>query len=90
MSVPPEPPVRLVEGLDVSFQDLPYPVVPAFTARCIVHLAVECEGVAWGAHGESHRVDVRTKCGKSGVHADRRYMAWTRECRRCFPQAVAR
>ena len=82
------PPVRLREGLDVSFEDLPYPVVPAFTRRPIVHLAVECEGVDWN-RGESVRVLARTRCGKSGVFADRRCISWVAECKRCFPDSEA-
>ncbi len=82
-AVPPEPPVRLHEGLDVSFQDVPYPVVPAFTARPIVHLAVECLGVMWN-RGESIRVVVRTKCGKTDLDVDRRCIFWVAACRRCF------
>lgn len=79
-----EPPVRMVENVDMSFEDVPYPVVPAFTRRPIVHLAVECQGVGWN-HGMSVRVLVRTRCGKSEVEADRRCMSWVAECRRCFP-----
>lgn len=83
-----EPPVRLREGLDVSFEDVPYPVVPAFTRRPVVHLAVECLGVDWN-HGMSVRVLVRTKCGKTDLFVDRRCMYWVAECRRCFPSEVA-
>jgi hypothetical protein len=79
-----EPPVRLREGLDVSFEDVPYPVVPAFNRRPVVHLAVECEGVDWN-HGMSIRVLVRTRCGKTNLFADRRCMYWVAKCRRCFP-----
>jgi hypothetical protein len=86
--VPAEPPVRLREGLDVSFEDVPYPVVPAFTNRPIVHLAVECEGVCWN-WGMSVRVLVRTRCGKTGMSVDRRCMSWVAECKRCFPSAPA-
>lgn len=81
------PPVRLRDGMDVSFEDVPYPVVPAFTNRPIVHVAVECEGVDW-SHGSSVRVLVRTRCGKS-VFADRRCMSWVSACKRCFPNGVA-
>lgn len=81
-----EPPVRMEDGLDVSYRDVPYPVVPAFTSRCIVHLAVECEGVDW-AQGRSIRVYVRTRCGKRDMPADRRCMAWSAECKVCFPAA---
>lgn len=83
-AVPAEPPVRLREGLDVSFEDVPYPVVPAFTRRPVVHLAIECEGVNWNC-GSSVRVLVRTRCGKSELAADRRCMSWVAECKRCFP-----
>lgn len=79
-----EAPVRIQDGVDMSFEDVPYPVVPAFTNRPVVHLAVECEGVDWN-RGMSIRVLVRTRCGKSGVHADRRCMSWVAECKRCFP-----
>lgn len=83
-----EPPVRLREGLDVSFEDVPYPVVPAFTRRPVVHQAVECVGVDWN-HGMSIRVLVRTKCGKTNLFADRRCMSWVAECQRCFPTGPA-
>ncbi|MFC9891480.1 hypothetical protein [Streptomyces pilosus] len=79
-----EPPDRLREGLDVSFEDVPYPIVPAFTRRPVVHLAVECEGVDWN-RGMSVRVLVRTRCGRTNLFADRRGMSWVAECRRCFP-----
>jgi hypothetical protein len=79
-----EPPPRMRDGVDVSFQDVPYPVVPAFTRRPIVHLAVECEGVEWN-RGMSVRVLVRTRCGKTEVPSDRRGMSWVAECKRCFP-----
>ncbi|WP_333758443.1 hypothetical protein [Streptomyces sp. ISBFB 2968] len=79
-----EPPVRMVENVDMSFEDVPYPVVPAFTRRPIVHLAVECQGVGWN-RGITIRVLVRTRCGKTEVEADRRCMSWVAECQRCFP-----
>lgn len=81
-----EPPARMRDGVDVSFEDVPYPVVPAFTRRPIVHLAVECEGVEWN-RGMSVRVLVRTQCGKTEVPADRRGMSWVSECKRCFPRS---
>lgn len=84
-----EPPVRLEDGVDMSFEDVPYPVVPAFTSRPIVHLAVECEGVEWN-RGMSVRVLARTRCGKSGVPVDRRGMSWAAECKRCFPMESGR
>src|ERR1044072_6543713 len=61
-----EPPARMLDGVDVSFVHVPYPLVPAFTRRPIVHLAVECEGVEWN-RGMSVRVLVRTQCGKTEV-----------------------
>jgi hypothetical protein len=79
-----EPPVRMQDGVDMSFEDVPYPVVPAFTDRPIVHLAVKCEGVEWN-RGMSVRVLVRTRCGKSELPVDRRSMSWVAECKRCFP-----
>ncbi|MDQ0376566.1 hypothetical protein [Amycolatopsis thermophila] len=82
-----EPPERIEDGLDVSYRDVPYPVVPAFTARSILHLAVECQAVLWNRNS-STRVEVRTKCGKSGVPADRRNFAWSRTCRRCYPNGA--
>lgn len=82
------PPVRMRDGVDVSFEDVPYPVVPAFTRRPVVHLAVECEGVDWN-RGMSVRVLVRTRCGKGGLFVDRRGMSWVAECKRCFPAALA-
>ena len=83
-----EPPARMEGGVDMSFQDVPYPVVPAFTRRPIVHLAVECEGVCWN-WGMSVRVLVRTRCGKSELPVDRRGMSWVSECKRCFPSESA-
>jgi hypothetical protein len=77
------PPVRMEDGVDMSFQDVPYPVVPAFTRRPVVHLAVECEGVYWN-RGMSTRVLVRTRCGKSQLAVDRSGMSWIAECQRCF------
>ena len=77
------PPARLHEGLDVSFQDVPYLVVPALTNRPIVHLAVDCEGVEWHM-SSSTRIYARTRCGMQ-VYADRRCMSWTAPCKRCFP-----
>lgn len=82
-----EPPERIEDGLDVSYRDVPYPVVPAFTARSILHLAVECQAVHWNRNS-STRVEVRTKCGKSGVRADRRGFSWSRACRRCYPRGL--
>lgn len=79
------PPERLEGGVDMSFQDVPYLVVPALTPRSIVHLAIECDGVDWH-WGSSVRVYVRTRCGRSGVYADRRCMSWSAPCRRCFPK----
>lgn len=64
------PPIRLHEGLDVSFQDVPYLVVPALTNRPLVHLAVDCEGVEWHM-SSSTRIYARTRCGMQ-VYADRR------------------
>lgn len=81
------PPVRMEDGVDMSFQDVPYPVVPAFTRRLIVHLAVECEGVYWN-RGMSTRVQVRTRCGKSELAVDRRGISWNAECKRCFPRGA--
>jgi hypothetical protein len=82
------PQVRMRDGVDVSFEDVPYPVVPAFTRRPVVHLAVECEGVCWN-RGMSVRVLVRTRCGKSELPVDRRGISWVAECRRCFPEGSA-
>lgn len=79
-----EPPARMRDGVDVSFEDVPYPVVPAFTRRPVVHLAIECEGVYW-SRGSSIRVLVRTRCGRSELAVDRRCMSWVAECKRCFP-----
>lgn len=78
-----EPPERLRDGADVSFEDVPYPVVPAFTSRPIVHLAIEVLEVYWNGNS-SIRVAVRTRCGKKRVSADRRCLSWSAECKNCF------
>lgn len=80
------PPERRELDVDMSFQDVPYLIVPALTQKPIVHVAVECDGVDWN-WGSSIRVYVRTKCGGSGVYADRRCVSWSAVCKRCFPRA---
>lgn len=88
-TIPPIPPARYEDGLDVSYRDVPYPVVPAFTDLPLAHLAVECEGVYWH-RGSSSRIIARTKCGRRGVTADRNNSSWSRPCKSCFPTARQR
>lgn len=88
MGKPAEPPVRLQDNVDVSFRDVPYPVVPPLTRRGLRHEAVILQGVFWN-RGNSVRVLVDTRCGKKDLTADRRSTEGFPLCKVCYPERGA-
>lgn len=85
----PQPPAPRIDGdgVDQSWQDVPYVVIPPHTATPLAHLALVAHGYLWvrGSGSSAHVVNVRTRCGRDMI-ADRSNDSWSRLCRGCFPQ----